>query len=215
MKFWIVVLVAVLLTANLAIGVSIAPEIIKQLKDSGQLQEIVLSDRAARARGVWQPNDTPYRFGATADIETLHCLIVLVDFSDMTHEQGFHSEPANFDTLLFSLGIRHPGSMADFYKENSYSQAYLTGQVTDWFRMPHPYAYYVDGQRGFGNYPRNAQKLTEDAVLAADPSVNFDLYDNNGDGMVIWLRNVLHCTHDSPFLPIPLSQLVICTNYLT
>ncbi|HBY99946.1 MAG TPA: hypothetical protein DEO84_01375, partial [candidate division Zixibacteria bacterium] len=194
MKFWIVVLVAVLLTANLAIGVSIAPEIIKQLKDSGQLQEIVLSDRAARARGVWQPNDMPYRFGATADVETLHCLIILVDFSDMTHESGFHSEPANFDTLLFSLGIRHPGSMADYYKETSYNQAYLTGQATPWLRMPHPYSYYVDGQRGFGNYPRNAQRLTEDAVLAADPFVNFDLYDNDGDGMV----DALFVVHAGP-----------------
>jgi hypothetical protein len=48
--------------------------------------------------------------------------------------------------------------------------------------MPQTYAYYVDGQRGFGSYPRNATRLTIDAVLAADPDVDFSLYDNMGSG---------------------------------
>ncbi len=193
MKFR-VVLAAILLTTQLAIGVSISPEIVHQLKQSGQLKSVVLADSSARARGVWQPSTTPYHLGVATDVDTLHCLIILVDFSDMTHESGYHSEPPNFDTLLFSRGVRHPGSMADYYKETSYSQAFLSGQVTSWLRMPHPYSYYVDGQRGFGNYPNNAQKLTEDAVIAADPYINFDLYDNNGDGVV----DALFIVHAGP-----------------
>jgi M6 family metalloprotease-like protein len=187
-------IITVILAANFALGVSIAPQIVEQLKETGQLQSVVEADRDARARGVWQANPNPYRFGATADVETLHCLIILVDFDDMTHESGFHSEPPNFDTLLFSLGLRNPGSMADYYDETSYGQAYLTGQVTRWYRMPQLYSYYVDGQRGFGSYPHNAQKLTEDAITAADPDIDYSLYDNSGDGEV----DALFVVHAGP-----------------
>jgi M6 family metalloprotease-like protein len=194
MKSKIMFFLIVLFAAKLAFSVSIAPEIVKQLKESGQLQSIVQSDMNARERGVWQPNTAPYRLGTAADIDTLHCLIILVDFSDMTHESGFHSEPPNFDTLLFSQGVRHPGSMTDYYAETSYGKVYLQGQVTQWYRMPQTYAYYVAGDRGFGAYPHNAQKLTEDAVTAADPDVDFSLYDNNGDHTV----DALFIVHAGP-----------------
>jgi immune inhibitor A len=186
---------AVILAAKIAFGVSIAPQVVEQLKESGQLQSIVEANKDARARGVWQANPGPYHFDrTTADVETLHCLIILVDFNDMTHESGFHSEPPNFDTLLFSFGLRSPGSMTDYYNECSYGQAYLMGQVTQWYRMPQLYSYYVDGQRGFGTYPHNAQKLTEDAITAADPDVDFSLYDNNGDDEV----DALFVVHAGP-----------------
>ncbi len=185
---------AVLLMAKFAFGVSIAPQIVEQLKESGQLQSIVEANISARDRGVWQPNSMPYRFGLTADVDTLHCLIILVDFDDMPHENGFDAEPSDFDTLLFSRGVRNPGSMADFYNENSYGKAFLTGQISRWYRMPELYSYYVDGQRGFGSYPNNAQRLTEDAIVAADPDIDFSLYDNNGDGMV----DALFVVHAGP-----------------
>jgi hypothetical protein len=167
-----------------ALAVSISPEIIQALQASGQLDEIVFQDKIAREMGVWEANPDPYRFGVTADLDTLNCLIILADFDDMPHENGLDSEPEDFDTLLFSWDITPIGSMTDYYFETSYGQVYLTGQVTQWYRMPQLYAYYVDGQRGFGNYPQNAQRLTEDAVMAADPDIDFSLYDNDGDGQV-------------------------------
>jgi immune inhibitor A len=196
MKIKVMVLTAIacLMLAEGSYGVSIAPEIIEQLRQSGQLQSIVNADQIARTHGVWQPNSRPYRQGAATDVDTLHCLILLVDFSDMTHESGLHSEPGDFDSLLFSVGERTPGSMTDYYFETSYNQAYLTGQVTPWIRMPETYAYYVDGQRGFGNYPHNAQRLAEDAVLAADTLVDFSQFDNNGDGWV----DALFVVHAGP-----------------
>ncbi len=45
--------------------------------------------------------------------------------------------------------------------------------------MPRDYAYCVDGQRGLGSYPRNARKLTEDAIAPADPYVDFSRYDTD------------------------------------
>lgn len=194
MKLMIKVMIALAFLASYVQAVSIAPEIIEQLKQSGQLNEVVQADMDARARGVWQANPEPYRFGVATDVDTLHCLIILVDFSDMTHESGFHAEPYHFDTLLFSQGIRSPGSMTDYYDETSYGQAYLVGQVTNWYRMPETYAYYVNGERGFGSYPNNAQRLTEDAVTAADPDIDFSLYDNDNDGNV----DALFVVHAGP-----------------
>lgn len=177
------ILIVFLISAP-AWAVSISPEIIQVLRAGGQLDEIVLQDKAAREMGVWEANPDPYRFGVAADIDTLNCLIILVDFDDMPYTSGLPAEPANFDTLLFSWNTTPIGSMSDYYFETSYGQAYLMGQVTQWYRMPELYSYYVDGQRGFGNYPRNAQRLTEDAVTAADPDVDFTLYDNDNDGQV-------------------------------
>jgi M6 family metalloprotease-like protein len=184
MKIKLVIIAVLLLMTNLGFGVSIAPEIIKQLRESGQLESIAQADREARAKGVWEANPNPVRRGLATSVDTLHCLIILVDFSDMQHESGIHSNPGSFDTLLFSQEIRHPGSMTDYYTETSYGQVLLIGTVTQWYRMPQPYSYYVDGQRGFGNYPHNAQRLTEDAATAADPDVDFTIYDNNEDGYV-------------------------------
>jgi immune inhibitor A len=178
----------------MADAVSIAPEVVDRLKSSGQLESIVRADREARAKGIWQANPDPIELGAATDVDTLHCLIILVDFTDMQHEWVFHSEPSDFDTLLFSQGSTYPGSMTDYYFETSYGQAYLIGQVTSWLRMPQTYAYYVDGQRGFGDYPHNAQRLTEDAVVAADPTVDFSIYDNDNDGWV----DALFVVHAGP-----------------
>ncbi len=184
MRIKLLILALVMITSGGVWAVSISPEIVEQLRAEGRLNEIVQLDKIAREMGVWEANPEPYRFGITADVDTLHCLIILVDFEDMRHENGFHAEPENFDTLLFSYGVNNPGSMTDYYFETSYGQALLIGQVTNWYRMPQTYAYYVNGQRGFGNYPRNAQHLTEDAVLAADPDIDFSIYDNDGNGVV-------------------------------
>jgi len=46
----------------------------------------------------------------------------------------------------------------------------------DWIRAPKNYRYYTSGNYGFGRYPRNAQKLTEDSVAAADPYVDFSTF---------------------------------------
>jgi immune inhibitor A len=74
--------------------------------------------------------------------------------------------------------------MRDYYDEASYHKLTVTGEVHGWFRAPQPMTYYTNGDYGFGSYPRNAQKLVEDVLTLADPSVNFAPYDNDGNGSI-------------------------------
>jgi len=190
----ILITAILILIASSAWAVSLSPQVIKALESNGQLSQIILKDKIAREKGVWAPNPDPLRWGVADDVDTLHCLILLVDFDDMPHDAGLDSEPADFDTLLFSRDTTPIGSMSDYYSETSYGQAYLVGEVTQWYRMPQLYSYYVDGQRGFGSYPRNAQRMTEDAVLMADPDIDFSIYDNDGNGAV----DALFIVHAGP-----------------
>jgi M6 family metalloprotease-like protein len=57
--------------------------------------------------------------------------------------------------------------MRDFYAEASCGKVDVVGSVSGWLRMPHNYSYYVGRESGTGKYPRNAQKLAEDVLIAA------------------------------------------------
>lgn len=118
---------------------------------------------------------------------TKRALVLLVDFSDKTAVQN----QAHFNNLLFSQGTYATGSMRDFYREASYGKLNVIGAVkgqngptAGWFRAPRPKSYYTNNNFGHGTYPKNAQKLVEDAIDLAAPHVNFSSYDNDGDGFV-------------------------------
>ncbi|MEW5924160.1 MAG: M6 family metalloprotease domain-containing protein, partial [Candidatus Zixiibacteriota bacterium] len=58
----------------------------------------------------------------------------------------------------------------------------VSGLVTAWVTAPHLYSYYVGDDYGMGSYPNNSQGLLEDCVNILDPTLDFSLFDNNGDG---------------------------------
>jgi immune inhibitor A len=108
--------------------------------------------------------------------------VALVDFPDNPGNR-----PAEeFRAMLFSQGQSSTGSMRDFYAENSREHLDLDGQVVGWLRLPQTYAFYTDGKSGTspGSYPRNAQKMAEDAVRLAANAVNFKNFDGDGDGFL-------------------------------
>jgi len=115
-----------------------------------------------------------------SSIGQLKALVILVDFPDNQSSQNKN----HYSDMLFSSGTYQNGSMHDYFAECSYGKLNVTGDVFGWYRMPQNYAYYVDGQNGFGNYPNNVQKLVQDAVFAANTDVNFSDYDLDGDGIV-------------------------------
>jgi immune inhibitor A len=109
---------------------------------------------------------------------TLRCLVLLVEFSD---NKG--TLPAtHFKNMLFSQGANPGGSMHEYYNETSCGKLDLQGDVVGWISLPQPYSYYVAGQSGTGTYPRNTQKMVEDALAIAQQQVNFQQFDQDGDG---------------------------------
>ena len=111
------------------------------------------------------------------------CIVILLQFTDKAANTVAHP-PSAYNNLLFSTGVVPTGSMKEYYQEVSYGQFTVTGQVTNWLTAPQTYAYYVNGNYGFGAYPRNAQRMALDACALADPTVNFALYDSDGpDGL--------------------------------
>ncbi|MCH7760008.1 M6 family metalloprotease domain-containing protein [candidate division TA06 bacterium] len=167
------------------------PDLLKRLKAEGRLDEVVEISEKARAKGVWEPNPNPekYEFATTGSV-TQPAIVLIADFSDNVGARP----QSDIDEMLFSVGTYPTGSMTDYFLENSYGNLTITGTVTIWLRMPQTYAYYVNGQNGFGSYPRNAQKLVEDAVAAANPLIDFSLFDGDGNGYV----DALFVVHAGP-----------------
>jgi len=177
-----------------------SPQLLERLRASGELQSLVDRMAAARANGIW-PNDGGYlklndKSQRTLNFDpnspdTLRALVIMVDFSDNPASGGeLFAQPAQFQQILFSYS-EYDGqySMSEFYRDNSYGGMHLEGDVIGWYRMPHTYAYYVDNQNGWGPCPQCAAQMAVDAVLAADPDVDYSHYDadNNGqmDGLFI------------------------------
>jgi immune inhibitor A len=169
-------------------AVPLRPDIVEKLRAEGRLGEEKAFMEDAYSRGVnnvWQavaPRVLKSGMEATG-MTSGKALVIIVDFADNLADTVSYPS-SHYEELLFSLGTYPSGSMRDYYLENSYGNFDVTGEVSGWHRMNRNYAYYVNGQRGFGSYPRNAQKLTEHAVAAADPYVDFSQYDNDGpDGV--------------------------------
>lgn len=139
------------------------------------------------ARGVDapQPFDLSAKKGSSGRLDDtdMYLLILLAEFSDQTYQ----TDAVYFDSLIFGNGL---GDMRHYYHEVSYNEFHLltgAGQSPSqigWTMMPNNYGYYVDGQNGFGSYPRNAQGLVVELVQAVDPIVDFSRYDNDGNGTV-------------------------------
>lgn len=129
--------------------------------------------QAALAAGLDAPRARTARPPATL-------LVLLVDFSDRGH--GAFSTVAAFDSLLFAAAAP---SLRHYYEAASQGRLQLRGGVAGWLRLPQPYAFYVGAGSGVRSaYPRNARRMVEDALRAADPQVDFRAFDNDGpDGV--------------------------------
>jgi len=159
------------------------PQLIEEWKRTGRFQEFARRmgerQRTLRAsKNRLQSVEPAFQGSPKGD---WNFLLLMVDFSD---NPGTYNA-SYFQSILFS---QNTGSMSDFYKENSYGQLRLIGTVSPspsgWHRAPQTDAYYVNNNSGMGTYPNNTQKLVEDAVLLADPSVDFSRFDNDKNGVV-------------------------------
>ena len=110
-------------------------------------------------------------------------VVILLQFPDLAADTLGHT-PEAYDSLLFSLGTQPTGSLRDYYRDASRGQLDVQGVVTKWYTAPHPYSYYVNSQSGFGAFPQNAQSMAQDAILLADPDIDWSQFDGDGDGFV-------------------------------
>lgn len=118
-------------------------------------------------------------------------VVLLVDFPDVMHAS--YRAPTLFKQMLFSADEHPSGSMRDFYRvvsnydSNAGSGIDVVGDIYGWFMMPQPLKYYTDGNSGMNDsgFPRNAQGMARDAVLAAiRDGVDFSPYDALGEDSV-------------------------------
>lgn len=151
----------------------------KKLSFKKYLQSIGFTDPAAEVDGM----DDALRFRrGTAGAERidipaqpvtgkLQVKVLLVDFPDRPGALP----PHHYEDMLFSEAQYPTGSMRDFYREISLGKVEVEGSVHGWLRMPNPYSYYTNNKSGFGTYPKNAQKMAEDAVsVAMQQGIKFD-----------------------------------------
>ena len=112
---------------------------------------------------------------------TVNVPVILITFNDRTQTYSI----ADFQDLLFGdhpAIATGPGSMKDYYEEISYGRFSLSGGpagVQGWFTAQHEHDYY--GKKW--GYERAAELVAE-AVRAADETIDFSQYDNDGDGYV-------------------------------
>ena len=107
-------------------------------------------------------------------------IVVLVQFSDKAMIQT----KQHFQDLFFSIGVLPHGSVREYYQEVSNNLVDIVGEVVGPYQLPKKLTEYAHGASGTGNSQPNAQTMARDAVIAANPDVDFALYDNDGDNFV-------------------------------
>ena len=107
--------------------------------------------------------------------------VVLVEFTDTKFPAGAKER---FEELFFSTGKVPTGSVTEFYDEVSNGLVSVTGEVVGPFQLNNTLAYYANGNSGTsGSYP-NSRTMADEALSAADGSINLGPYDNDDNGYV-------------------------------
>jgi len=107
--------------------------------------------------------------------------VIMINYADTSTDYTSNQ----FQNLLFGDDpsiATGPGSMQDFYEENSYGKFNVTAQpsgVLGWYQADENHDYY-----GSGDISSEAAELAREAVVAADSEIDYSKYDNNNDGEV-------------------------------
>ena len=109
-------------------------------------------------------------------------IVVLAEFSD----KKMTATKTHFEDLFFSTGVLANGSVKEYFKEVSGGLVDITGAVVGPYQLPQKLSWYANGNFGIGkpSGTTRARNMANDAAVAADPSVDFKPYDNDGNGFV-------------------------------
>jgi immune inhibitor A len=165
------------------------PDVERMMKEENTWEKYVQILEDARKRGLDAPSeelmDKTFREVQTAKAGKQkvmkRAVVILCDFSDNVGT----TPPIHYDSLTNSIGIYPSGSVREYYQEVSYGLIDVDFVITPvWVRLPNPYTYYTNNQYGMGAWPQNAQRMAYDAVLAADPYIDFSQCDLDSDGVI-------------------------------
>jgi len=174
------------------------PEIVESYRAAGR----AVPFSSAEARFADRPNVRINRLARPAVLATnaagaanatnVKAIVLLVTFTD--NPPGGPATRYNatvWDSMLFRDNYIRGGAdtttthtLKSFYNAISYGTVDIVTlnlpSAVGWLSAPNNYTYYcqADGvhDNGFGPYPRNVQRLVMDAVIAADPYVDFSQY---------------------------------------
>ena len=109
-------------------------------------------------------------------------VVVLVQFSDRPMTQP----ASHFQELFFSTGVLPNGSVKEYFREVTGGLVDIVGEVAGPFQLPQTNAWYANNNFGIGKPSGTARAniMARDAAVAADPTINFGQYDNDGNGFV-------------------------------
>lgn len=116
-----------------------------------------------------------------SSIGTAKVPVIMITFNDRLPSFSRN----DFQDLLFGSRpavATGPGSLKDYYEEISYRAFSVSpgpAGVTGWFTAANGHDYY-----GYMHSHMRAKELVTEAILAADPLIDFSKYDNDGDGYV-------------------------------
>ena len=115
-------------------------------------------------------------------------LIILVEFTDTKFQsEDSHQIWSDIINLEGYSDNKAPGSVSDYFYNQSYGQFRLTFDVVGPVQAQHDHAYYGKNKKwedDTGWFDQNVGELVEEACLAASDQVRFADYDWNGDGEV-------------------------------
>ncbi|MCE5249792.1 M6 family metalloprotease domain-containing protein [bacterium] len=128
-----------------------------------------VQDRALDKISLYQP----------LPVENMIVPVLMGKFSD--NSTVFNAD--DIDAVLW--GSNPTGSLTDYFKEVSYNQFVISGDVHGWYSLDYSQSYYVGENYGLSsNFPNNSAGFVYDLAAKADPSVDFSQYDNDGpDGI--------------------------------
>jgi M6 family metalloprotease-like protein len=125
----------------------------------------------------------------TAASGTFRIPVLIGYFSDSTHT--YQPPATEISGVLFSPAGAPPYSVTTFYDEMSSGLVTIAGDVIGWFKADEPSTWYEGQNNGLSTSTDHTGDFIKELLDAADPSVDFRRYDNDGDGRVDLIA-VLH-----------------------
>lgn len=112
------------------------------------------------------------RLGTFPTTGVNNMVVILANFNDTSTSYS----QTNFDNMMNQDNYNGTGSFKQYYLEVSYGQLTVNATVVGWVTVPNSHDYYGPESRW--------AEFARDAVVAADPLVDYSLFDNDGDGIV-------------------------------